>query len=262
MRYGERAELFESTRAILREAQASVLHSSRGGDRPLDWLWREVWGPVKCVARGFGQIGVVRGFTKFFLICIPVLLGFLLLTGRLEPGSRDSAVQLFVVLTVIVAFLPTVFSLPSSFALSGVNGSEVAEVAESVASRGRGPEYLGALEENFRTMERDSAQTVSGVKWVMTALWAGWWYAFWQSMSRTPTVSSGDYSRAGQEVGLLMFCFLALLAAQALTEAYKKGVEIMYATIFFAIGENKAAAAEARPPERFEPASPAAAALN
>jgi hypothetical protein len=261
MKYGEGAGLFERTGAILREAQACVFHSRRGGDGALDWLWREVWGPVKCIARGCGQLAFVRGYVKFFTIALPLMFGLLLLASRLGPGSQGAALEISVVLTVVVAFLPTVFSLPSSCALPGVEVSEVVAVADSVASRGRGPEYLSALEENFRALEKGALQTVSGLKWVVAGLWAGWWYAFWQSMKATPVVAGG-YARAWQEVTLLMLCFLALLAAYLFTEGYKKGVETMFATVFFAINENKAALAEATPAGLIQPTSPGAAALN
>jgi hypothetical protein len=244
-------ELYESTKAILREAQACVLNSRRGGGGLLDWLWRELWGPVKYVARGFGELELMRGFTKYFAIVLPLTLAFVMLLEGSGPEKQGVAARVVAPLIFLVPGLLTVFSLPSSYALAGVKGCYVESVAASVAARGRGPEYLGALRDNFEAIEKNAGQKISGFKFVVTGLWAWWWYSFWQSL-KPVTVEVGGGARAAEGMTWLMLCFLGLGVAYLLAESYKKASEILFASIYFGINENRNSSPGTKPAGRIK----------
>ncbi len=199
------------------------------------WLRREFWHPFAYIAEGMGVFidNLVR--IVFYSFFFPALFAYV----SYKLGLTSDQIRVNSVLGLATGFFVVLFSLPSTFAHSGVADTYVQALTDDLLDRLNSKAELDALTDNLKAMEACAATRVKTLRWALAAVWGAALFGYSQSMTILTKLLTHDQlgDLMTGSVAFFVIAFFVGLVPLVAIAGYRRSNEIVFRGLQFACNE-------------------------
>jgi len=225
--------IFQNAQDILTEVEARMISFSKTGRPSVKPLWRETVGPFKFIFHGLKEF--VRFGAKYYCWQLSMMVLCALAWNLLPTGARVFVTPFLILSFLIAPLFFTVFSVPSTYAHSGITAEDVESARMAIRLKGiSNTAALEALKANVELLEQPVKKRVSRLQLIVTALWSFWGYWLWNLMlpQSGSALMLGGFAEFVVYSGMLSIIFLTV-------QGYAKAQCKLFSTIYIAINEQR-----------------------